>query len=297
MKEIVIISGKGGTGKTSIAAAFARLAGENVVVADCDVDAANLHLLLNPRVHETTPFFSTELPQIDTAQCTNCGLCTDICRFDALPILEGQVTLDPWNCEGCAYCAHICPEDAITMIPEQTGEWYISRTRFGGGMVHANLRVGAENSGKLVSTVRAHAKKLAQSEHRETLLVDGAPGVGCPVISSITGADYVVMVTEPTLSGLHDLKRVYELVNQFNLPAGCIINKADINPEVTDAIRGYLELKGIDLFAEIPYADAFTRAMISGLTILEVGQNDLEKQLTDSWTGITKRLTMEGVGV
>lgn len=297
MKEIVIISGKGGTGKTSFAAAFARLAGKNAVVADCDVDAANLHLLLDPHVHEVTPFFSTELPQIDSLRCTDCGLCTDICRFDALPIVEGHVTLDPWNCEGCGYCARICPENAITMVPEQTGEWYLSNTRFGSSMVHANLKVGAENSGKLVSTVRARAKKLAQSENREVLLVDGAPGVGCPVISSITGADYVVLVTEPTLSGLHDLKRVYELVTQFNLPAGCIINKADINPEVTAAIRDYLVLKGIDLLAEIPYAEAFTRAMVNGVTILEIGQAGLEQQIIDGWKGITQKIYSEGVGV
>ncbi len=283
MKEVVIISGKGGTGKTSLTASFAVLEGGNTVVADCDVDAADLHLLLEPKVIQTDDFFSGKLAVIDGDKCTNCGLCAERCRFDALYFERGQYRVDPLNCEGCGYCSLVCPEHAIFMEEQNVGVWRISNTKAGNIMVDAALGIGAENSGKLVAKVKQEAKKIATQKGIDLILVDGSPGIGCPVISSLSGADFVVLVTEPTLSGLHDLKRVCDLVKQFKISAGCIINKFDINRLVSEQIRAFLEEKKILHIASLPYDESFIQALTMGQTIVEYDQNELCGTIRESW--------------
>jgi MinD superfamily P-loop ATPase len=255
MKEIVVISGKGGTGKTSVTASFAILGGPEIVIADCDVDASNLHLLLNPEPVERNDFYSGKTAKIDADLCSACGLCQDTCRFDAIHSNGQPFVVNAMDCEGCGYCARICPDDAIRMEENHTGKWYASIARTGGYFVHAALHAGAENSGKLVARVKNEAKRYARDNNLEYVLIDGAPGIGCPVISSLTGAQFVLIVTEPTVSGLHDLKRVYELVKKFKIEAGCIINKHDLNPEITNEILDYLADEEIPVLSTLPYDD------------------------------------------
>ncbi len=288
MKEIVIISGKGGTGKTSIAASFAFLAGREAVVADCDVDAADMHLLLEPDFGRTEDFYSGFLAEIDETRCTDCGVCAEICRFDAIPEVDGHFRIDALNCEGCGYCEKMCPEKAIALADLNVGKWYISKIRSGSTMVHARLGIGAENSGKLVAKVKDEAKRIAEREGTAFVLVDGSPGVGCPVVSSLTGAHYVVLVTEPTVSGLHDLKRVCELVQKFGIPAGCIINKADLNPEMTERIEDFLKQSDITLISRLPYDETFTKAMVNGRTIVEFSRDGLREQMEKSWQKVVE---------
>ncbi len=269
MKEIVVISGKGGTGKTSLTASFATLGGTDVIVADCDVDAADMHLLMDPDFNISEDFYAGEIAHIDQDLCTQCGKCQDICRFNAIPIVDGKYTVDPLGCEGCGYCARVCPVDAITNSEQNVGKWFISGIRSGSSMVHAGLNIGAENSGKLVAKVKNESRELAERLGKNTVLVDGSPGIGCPVVSSLSGAAFAVLVTEPTVSGLHDLKRVYELVKKFGIKAGCIVNKADLNTEVLDDIKNFLVEEDIEFLAEIPYNEKFTEAMTQGKTIVE----------------------------
>lgn len=286
MKEIVVISGKGGTGKTSITASFAYLGGKDIVVADCDVDAADMHLLMKPDFAKSEDFYSGEIAIINQDICTACGECTDVCRFDAIPVINNQYIVQPLDCEGCGYCARICPVEAIKMEMQNVGRWYISNTRVGNILVHAKLGIGAENSGKLVAKVKNEAKQIAKKNNKDFIIVDGSPGIGCPVVSSLSGANFVVLVTEPTVSGLHDLKRVYELVKKFNIKAGCIINKSDINLQVSGEIEEFLKKENIIHFSNLPYDEAFTNAMTNGQTIVEYGQNNLTAILTDNWNMI-----------
>ncbi|MCB9014796.1 MAG: ATP-binding protein [Lentimicrobiaceae bacterium] len=286
MKEIVVISGKGGTGKTSITASFAVLAGTSVVVADCDVDAADMHLLMQPRVDVTEDFYSGQIANINQSQCTRCGKCINICRFDAISLRNKQYIIDPLSCEGCGYCARICPTKAIVNRERLAGQWYISNIKTGSLMVHAKLGIGADNSGKLVAKVKDEAKEIALEERREIVLIDGPPGVGCPVLSSLSGSNYVVLVTEPTVSGLHDLKRVYDLVKKFRIKAGCIINKADVNPAKTAEIKQFLTRENIAHISDLPYDENFTKAMTQGKTIVEFDNGQLKNTLTDSWNKI-----------
>jgi len=286
MKEIVVISGKGGTGKTSITAAFAYLGGKDIVVADCDVDAADMHLLMKPDFAKSEDFYSGEIAIINQDICTACGECADVCRFDAIPVINNQYIVQPLDCEGCGYCARICPVEAIKMEIQNVGRWYISNTRVGNILVHAKLGIGAENSGKLVAKVKNEAKQIAKENNKDFIIVDGSPGIGCPVVSSLSGANFVVLVTEPTVSGLHDLKRVYELVKKFNIKTGCIINKSDINLHVSGEIEEFLKKENIIHFSNLPYDEAFTNAMTNGQTIVEYGQNNLTAILTDSWNMI-----------
>lgn len=286
MKEIVVISGKGGTGKTSITASFAVLAGTGVVVADCDVDAADMHLLMQPRVDVTEDFYSGQIANINQSQCTRCGKCMNICRFDAISLRNKQYIIDPLSCEGCGYCARICPTKAIVNRERLAGQWYISNIKTGSLMVHAKLGIGADNSGKLVAKVKDEAKEIALEERREMVLIDGPPGVGCPVLSSLSGSNYVVLVTEPTVSGLHDLKRVYDLVKKFRIKAGCIINKADVNPAKTAEIKQFLTRENIAHISDLPYDENFTKAMTQGKTIVEFDNGQLKNTLTDSWNKI-----------
>lgn len=264
MKELVIISGKGGTGKTSLAASFAYLA-ENKVLADCDVDAADLHILVHPEVQHEETFKGGVKACIDSSKCVECGLCRDACRFNAI---TEDFEISHFLCEGCAVCYHVCPEDAVILEEPINGRWFISMTRFG-PMVHAALLPGEENSGKLVALVRNQARVLANQQGRDLILVDGAPGVGCPVISSVTGADHVLIVTEPTLSGLHDMDRALELVRGFRIPASVIVNKADINPEVADSIEKRAEESGAKVLGRIPYDSAVIRAMVQCRCVVE----------------------------
>ena len=287
MKEIAIISGKGGTGKTSITGSLAYFAGENAVIADCDVDAADMHLLMKPNINHKEDFFSGKIAQIDNEICTNCGICKSICRFDAIPIIDNNHTISEIDCEGCGYCEKVCPVNAITMKDNLAGDFYISDTRMNNQLVHAALRIGAENSGKLVSKVRKEAKALAEKLSLPYVIIDGTPGIGCPVIASVTGVDYVVMVTEPTISGFHDLERVYELVKKFKIPAACIINKADLNKDVLLQTKVFLEKNNISLLAELPYDNIFTEAITVGKTVVEYNQeNEIYKKIESAWNEI-----------
>jgi MinD superfamily P-loop ATPase len=286
MKEIVVISGKGGTGKTSITAALAMLGGSDIVVADCDVDAADMHLLMQPDWAFSEDFYSGEIAFIDQEKCIQCGQCAAVCRFKAVPLINDQYMIKDMNCEGCGYCARICPADAISMIEQNVGKFYISNTKAGNKLVHARLKSGADNSGKLVAKVKKEANLIAEKEKKDYIVVDGSPGIGCPVVSSLSGADYVVLVTEPTVSGLHDLKRVFLLVKKFGIPAGCIINKADLNEGVTAQIREFLAEYSIDQLPDFPYDEEFTRAMTLGKTIVENPNSHLAALITESWQKI-----------
>lgn len=290
MREIVIISGKGGTGKTSITASFAQLGKKDVIVADCDVDAADMHLLLKPDFAKTEDFYSGELARIDQEKCTKCGQCSDVCRFDAIPFIDNKFIISELDCEGCGYCSHICPTKAISMEENNVGKLIISEIKTHTQMVHASMEIGAENSGKLVAKVKNEAKRIAQEEEKKYVLVDGSPGIGCPVVSSLTGADFVVFVTEPTVSGIHDLKRVFEIVKKFNINAGCIINKFDLNESKTEEIKRFLIEKKIMHIANLPYDETFTKAMTMGKTIVEYSHNNLTKTISRSWKKITQKL-------
>ncbi|MCK4662529.1 MAG: ATP-binding protein [Bacteroidales bacterium] len=290
MKEIVVISGKGGTGKTSITASFAMLGGKDIIVADCDVDAADMHLLLQPDFAKSEDFYSGVIAKIEQDKCTKCGKCAEVCRFDAIPVINTQYIVEPLSCEGCGYCARVCPTDAIIMEKQNVGKWYISDTKAGNTLVHARLGIGAENSGKLVAKVKNEAKRIAKETDKIFIVIDGAPGIGCPVVSSLSGSDFVIMVTEPTVSGFHDLKRVYKLVKKFNIKAGCIINKSDLNFKISDKITDFCKEENIVHIANIPYDETFTKAMTIGQTVVEYSDNNLKEIITDSWNKIKQIL-------
>jgi MinD superfamily P-loop ATPase len=270
MRELVIISGKGGTGKTSVTASFAVLA-DRPVIADCDVDAADLHLVLSPRVNERHSFRSGHEAVIREKDCSGCGICRDYCRFDAVERNDesGAYTIDPVACEGCGVCVRFCPEHAIDFPETVCGEWMVSDTRCG-PMVHAQLGVAAENSGKLVSTVRREARRIALMDNRSIILVDGPPGIGCPVIASLTGASQVLVVTEPTVSGEHDLERVLSLTNHFEIPTTICVNKWDLNPEMTQRIEDKARRSGADIAGRIRYDRAVTQAQIQAKAVVEI---------------------------
>jgi len=282
MKEIVVISGKGGTGKTSLVASFASLA-TNAVFADCDVDAADLHLILDPSIRQRAVFMSGNEAVIDPEACSGCGRCREICRYGAVTSDQaGHYAIDPLGCEGCGVCVRFCPAGAIAFSERRCGEWYVSDTRFG-SLVHARLGVAAENSGKLVSLVRREARKLAEQQAAELLLVDGPPGIGCPVIASITGADALVVVTEPTLSGRHDLRRVLELARHFGLRAYLVVNKWDINPVLADQLEADGCKLGATALGRISYDPNVTAAQIKGLSLIEHGQGQGVGEISRIW--------------
>ena len=279
MKEILIISGKGGTGKTSLMAAFAALA-KDKVLCDADVDAADLHLLTNPQVHRCTDFTSGHTARIDPKLCSGCGMCLDLCRWNCI---SDSFQVDPIGCEGCGVCVYFCPNQAIEFPENTCGEWMVSETRFG-PMLHARLGIAEENSGKLVTLVRREARKLAEKNQLELIITDGPPGVGCPVIAAIGGADAVVIVTEPTVAGIHDMKRVAELAKHFKVPAMICINKFDLNLTMTEDIERFAENKKIQMLGRIPFDLAFTEAMIQARTIIEYGNGSrVNTKIKEIW--------------
>lgn len=286
MREVVVISGKGGTGKTSMVASFAALA-QNTVLADCDVDAADLHLVLNPEINLTEPFSGGKTAEILPDRCNGCGECEQVCRFDAISEETNgmQYRVDPISCEGCGVCVAVCPAEAISFEPRQNGELFLSSTKYG-PMVHARLGIAEENSGKLVSLVRARARLIAENDGRDLVIIDGPPGTGCPVISSITGAHAVLIVTEPTVSGIHDLKRVVELAAHFKIPACVCINKHDINPQVTREIEDLTKSMGLPLLGKIRYDPVITRAQIRGVPVVEYDDNRVSEEIKAIWDAL-----------
>ena len=283
MKEIVVISGKGGTGKTSITAAIGVLAGNQAVVADCDVDAANLHLLYNPDTQQDNEFWSGKTAVIDYDKCIDCGICEEKCRFDAISQVNAKYVIDEVSCEGCSVCHYLCPTKAISMNENKAGDWFKSKSRFGNWFVHAKLGIGQENSGKLVSKVKEEAKKIAENENISYVIVDGPPGVGCPVISSFSGASSILIVTEATQSGLHDLKRLVELVEYFKAKATCIINKFDLNLEVSNEIEEFCGKHNIRVINKIPYHSVFFDALQDSKTVIETNEQSIKIKIEEIW--------------
>ena len=282
MNEIVVLSGKGGTGKTSIVGSFAVLS-NNKVLADCDVDAADLHILLNPSHQQETKFWSGQKALIDIEICNQCGLCQDICHYGAIT----DYAVNPLSCEGCGFCYHICPVSAIKMEDNLAGDWYISDTRYG-PLVHAKLGIAQDNSGKLVAVVRQKAKQIAQERNYNLIITDGPPGIGCPVISSLTGSSLALLVTEPTLSGIHDLERVLGVCYHFKVPAVVCINKYDINETNSHSIEQYCVSHGIEVLSKIPFDSVVTEAIQNGLPVVEYSHNGVAHEIEALWQKIVK---------
>jgi len=282
-KQIVVISGKGGTGKTVMTGALAALA-ENKVMADCDVDAADLHLLLKPEIKEKHLFKSGSTAFINKENCIQCQQCIEICRFDAI---SREFVIDPIDCEGCGFCKWVCPMEAIEMRENNSGDWFVSDTRFG-SLVHARLGIAEENSGKLVALVRQKANELAKESGAEWIIIDGSPGIGCPVIASLTGSDLALIVTEPTLAGLHDAERVIRVAKHFNIPVKVVINKYDLNLDVADKIEKYCQTQELDLIGKIKFDETIVKAMVCGKTIMEYSSDEAQEEIKSVWQKIQK---------
>lgn len=296
VKELVVISGKGGTGKTSIVASFASLAEKNVL-ADCDVDAADLHLVLEPKIIKREKFSGGSRARIMPGHCIACGKCQEICRYDAIYYdgpgngkVDKTFRVDPIACEGCGVCAYFCAENAIEFAPAVNGEWLVSDTRCG-PMVHARLGVAEENSGKLVSLVRVQAKKIAEERGLDLVIIDGSPGIGCPVIASITGADLALVVTEPTLSGIHDLERISVLTRHFSIPTVVCINKYDLNEELSSQIEAKSAELNARVVGKICYDPAVTKAQIMKASIVEYTGSLISQQIKSLWRHMTYSLS------
>ena len=302
MKQLVILSGKGGTGKTSVAAAFAHLAAEGehpirAVLADADVDASNLELVLNPTVLETHKFMGGGVAVIDMDACEDCGLCAEVCRFDAISLDErgdGRPLVDAIACDGCAACVYQCPTQAIHMELQQAGQWFRSEGRYG-PLFHAALRPAQENSGKLVTMVKQQARLLALDNDYELIIVDGPPGIGCPVISAASGADLALIVTEPSAAGVHDLERVLQTTEHFGLPALVCINKADLHEEATVTIESFCRDRGVEVVGHIPFDTRTTQAMVQGLPVTSsYYDTPVANSLRQVWTRVLAALDGEG---
>ncbi|MFX0183285.1 MAG: ATP-binding protein [Candidatus Hodarchaeota archaeon] len=291
-KQITILSGKGGTGKTTITAALAQLSFPNSLMADCDVDAPNLHLLLNPSNISSERFFSGKLAIKESENCDDCGKCFEVCRFNAI---TPENEINAFNCEGCGTCAWICPNKAIRMENQPSGVIYEAKTRFG-PVIHARLDIGAENSGKLVSEVIQKSHTKANQLNKELIIVDGSPGIGCPVIAALTNASLVIIVVEPTVTAIHDMKRIVDLVRFFNLTPTVVINKATINEEQRNTIIELCREEDIPIFGEIPYILEIYKAMVNRETVLEHGIDELKAPIKEIWLKIKNLMQLKGKG-
>jgi len=286
MKEVVVLSGKGGTGKTSIVGSLAAIT-QSKVLADCDVDAADLHLLLQPVTQQKHEFWSGQVAVIDEEKCTQCGLCQEVCRFDAI----NDFRVDSIACEGCGFCFHICPDEAIIMRENLSGHWFISETKYG-HLVHARLGIAQENSGKLVALVRQQARLLAEKQGFNYIISDGPPGIGCPVISSLSGVNLALLVTEPTLSGIHDLERVIGVCHHFGVPSIVCINKCDINEDNTRQIENYCLGQGVEVATKIPFDNVVTEALVKGLPVVEYSSGKVSQEIESLWQRISCTLAV-----
>ncbi len=283
MKQILVISGKGGTGKTILTASFAALA-KNKVMVDCDVDAADLHLILHPTIRHKYDFKSGKTARVNEQLCTKCGKCREVCRFDAV---RDDFAVDPISCEGCGLCSRVCPAKAIAMEENNSSEWYISDTKYG-PLVHAKLGIAEENSGKLVAKVRQAAKELAEKQNCEYVIIDGPPGIGCPVIASLSGVDTAVIVTEPTVSGLHDLERVLEVAEYFKVSCKVVVNKDDLNEENTNKIEEYCQSKGIPIAGKIPFSREVSKSIVSELPAVKFCKDGTAEKIAAIWQCLIK---------
>jgi MinD superfamily P-loop ATPase len=281
-RRVTVVSGKGGTGKTVVAASLASLAG-SAVVADCDVDAANLQLLLHPEIRERHSFSGGAVAFRDPEKCTECGQCRQVCRFDAVGV---GFDINSIACEGCGFCAHACPAGAIEMRPSLNGEWFVSTTRYG-PMVHAELGPAEENSGKLVTLVRKRAREIAEEIGVDYVIADGPPGIGCPAIASLTGADLALVVTEPTASGIHDLERIVGVAGRLGVPVCCLVNKHDVNPGNTVAIEDWCTEHGVASVGRIPYDMAVVQAVAAGEIVVEAGTGPAAQEIERAWQRTT----------
>lgn len=288
LKQITVLSGKGGTGKTTLTASFAALA-RNIVITDCDVDASNLHLLLNPRIVERQEFKGSKLAVIDESKCIQCNICEENCRFNAIKNLK----IDPVLCEGCGLCAYLCPAEAVKLEERVSGFAFISDTKYG-PMVHARLEPGEENSGKLVTLVRQNARQIAEREGLNMILNDGPPGIACPVIASVSGVDVGIVVVEPTLSGIHDLERILDLLTHFKMPSLVCINKYDINKENTRRIIDFCDSNGVRVVGKVPFDSMITRAMVFRKPIVEYQpESTVSKHIEEIWEKVLEYLDEE----
>ncbi len=285
MKQVAIASGKGGTGKTTLTASFASLAKDNAVFADCDVDASNLHLIFDPVVKEKEDFYGMELAVVDKEKCIMCMECKKACRFDAI---TENIDIIAERCEGCGVCEYVCPVKAIEMKPRKSGEVFVSESRFG-WLVHARLNIGEETSGKLVAAVRNKAKEVAEKNGKDMIIIDAPPGVGCPVIASISGVNLVVIVVEPTSAAIHDMKRVKEVADHFKVPCAVCINKYDINEEKAKEIEEYCRENGIEIVGKIPYDTVITDAMVNGKSVVEYNKK-VANIMKDIWINVKNKL-------
>jgi MinD superfamily P-loop ATPase len=291
LREILVISGKGGTGKTSLTAALAHLAAD-LVICDLDVDAPDLHLLLRPDRRQTQAFYAGFEARIQPEKCEACDTCRLMCKFDAVRPADPYPAIDPLKCEGCKVCVQFCPAGAIAFTAKHCGTWYVSDTRFG-PMVHAQLFAGQENSGRLVAVLRQKAREIAKSQGRQLILSDGPPGIGCPVISALSGVHLAVIVTEPTPSGLHDMARITDLCEHFKIPVAVIINKCDLNPKLTSRILTVCRQKGFATVAQLPHDPNFVHAMVRQQTITEFSNDDTVRRVQAAWEQIAA-LAMDG---
>ena len=282
MREITIISGKGGTGKTTLVGSFAALA-ENKVIADCDVDAPDLHLLLHPEIIKKEEFKGLKVAVMDKTLCSECGTCEETCRFNAIALTEESgYAVNPARCEGCGACVFTCPQEALTLKERVSGYAFISKTKYG-TMAHAELNIAEEASGKLVTVVRNNAQQVAEKESCELILIDGAPGIGCPVIASLTGVDLALIVTEPTMSGLHDLERILDVTRHFGIGSVVCINKYDINEENSKRIAEFCRQRGVEVVGKIPYDSVVTEAMVAGKPVVEFSEGKVSDAIKDVW--------------
>ena len=283
-RQITVISGKGGTGKTTLVGSFAALA-ENKVIADCDVDAPDLHLLVHPEIIKRDEFKGLKVAVMDKTLCTECGTCEETCRFNAIALTEESgYAVNPARCEGCGVCVFTCPQEAVTLKERVSGYSFISKTKYG-TMAHAELNIAEEASGKLVTVVRNTAQQVAEKESCELILIDGSPGIGCPVIASLTGVDLAFIVTEPTMSGLHDLERILDVTRHFGIGSVVCINKYDINEESSKRITEFCRQRGIKVVGKIPYDPVVTEAMVAGMPVVEFSGGVVSDAIKDVWGG------------